>query len=90
LEDAVVLAAELAGDVPGALARYDRARRPRSQQVRRMARQDARISLSTSPVTYRLMTGLTRLAGGRVAARKTARLWDWTPPTLAAQVEKDT
>jgi 2-polyprenyl-6-methoxyphenol hydroxylase-like FAD-dependent oxidoreductase len=81
LEDAAVLAAELADDVPRALARYDRARRPRSQQVRRMARQDARISLSTSPVTYRLMTGLTRLAGGRVAARKTARLWDWTPPT---------
>jgi 2-polyprenyl-6-methoxyphenol hydroxylase-like FAD-dependent oxidoreductase len=82
LEDAAVLAAELAGDVPTALARYDQARRPRSQRVRRMARQDPAISLSTSPVVYGLMTGLTRLAGGGVAARKAARLWDWTPPTL--------
>ncbi|WP_433631456.1 hypothetical protein [Nocardia sp. CA-120079] len=45
-----------------------------------MARQDPRISLSTSPLVYGLLTRLTRLAGG-VAARKAARLWNWTPPT---------
>ncbi|MFB9686677.1 FAD-dependent monooxygenase [Amycolatopsis plumensis] len=87
LEDAAVLAAELAGatDVPAALARYDRARRPRSQRVARMARQDPKVSLSTSPLTHRLMTRLTRVAGGGVAARKAARLWDWFPPTERAE-----
>lgn len=69
LEDAAVLA-ELDGD----LQRYDRARRPRSQRVQRMARNDPRISLSSK--AYPVMAGLTRLAGGRVAARKAARLWD--------------
>ncbi|GAB3987151.1 FAD-dependent monooxygenase [Actinoallomurus acanthiterrae] len=82
LEDAVVLAAELADatDVPTALAAYDRARRPRGRQVARMARLDPRISLSTSPVTYRLATVLTRLAPADLSGRKTARLWSWTPP----------
>jgi 2-polyprenyl-6-methoxyphenol hydroxylase-like FAD-dependent oxidoreductase len=90
LEDATVLAAELthATDIPTALARYDQARRPRSQMVARMARQDPKISLSTSPLTYGLMTHLTRLAGGSVATRKAARLWDWTPPTPSEHAEK--
>ncbi|NBH08273.1 FAD-dependent monooxygenase [Amycolatopsis sp. SID8362] len=84
LEDAAVLAAELAGDsdVPTALARFDRSRRPRSQRVRQLARQDPAVSLSTSPVVYGLAAGLTRLAGGGVAARKAARLWTWTPPVI--------
>ncbi|WP_063825005.1 FAD-dependent monooxygenase [Nocardia pseudovaccinii] len=75
LEDAAVLAAELTGavEIPTALAQYDR---QRSQRVQRMARQDPRISLSTSPLVYGLLTRLTRLA-----ARKAARLWNWTPPT---------
>lgn len=90
LEDATVLAAELADatDIPAALARYDQARRPRSQMVARMARQDPKISLSTNPLTYGLMTSLTRLAGGGVAARKTARLWDWSPPSRRENAEK--
>jgi 2-polyprenyl-6-methoxyphenol hydroxylase-like FAD-dependent oxidoreductase len=75
LEDATVLAATLTDDVPSALTAYDRARRPRSQRVRRMARQDPKISLSTSALTYGLMTRLTRLAGNGLAARKAARLW---------------
>ncbi|MFD0684951.1 FAD-dependent monooxygenase [Actinomadura fibrosa] len=81
LEDAVVLAAETAGagDVAQALDRYDAARRPRARQVQRMARTDPRLSLSTSPVTYRLMTAMTRLASSGVARRKSARLWHWTP-----------
>jgi 2-polyprenyl-6-methoxyphenol hydroxylase-like FAD-dependent oxidoreductase len=86
LEDATVLAAQLAGGapVPDALAGYDRARRPRSQRVARLARTDPRISLSTNPLTYWLMTGLTRMTSSRLAERKTAWLWDWTPPALAA------
>lgn len=61
LEDAVVLAAEAVGadSVPQALDRYDKARRPRSQQVQRMARTDPRLSLSTSGATYRLMPAMT-------------------------------
>lgn len=71
LEDAAVLANDLAN--------YDRLRRPRSQKVRALARQDPKLSLSANAVTYRLLTSLTRLAGGGVAARKSARLWSWTP-----------
>jgi 2-polyprenyl-6-methoxyphenol hydroxylase-like FAD-dependent oxidoreductase len=85
LEDATVLAAQLAGGtpVPDALAGYDRTRLPRSQRVAHLARTDPRISLSTNPLTYWLMTGLTRLTSSRLADRKTAWLWDWTPPALA-------
>jgi 2-polyprenyl-6-methoxyphenol hydroxylase-like FAD-dependent oxidoreductase len=87
LEDATVLAAQLAGGapVPDALAGYDRARRPRSQRVAHLARTDPRISLSTNPLTWWLMTGLTRLTSSRLAERKTAWLWDWTPPALAGR-----
>lgn len=90
LEDAVVLAAEAARatSVPQALDRYDQARRPRTQQVQRMARTDPRLSLSTSPATYRLMTTMTRLASSGVARRKSARLWDWAPPALSAEVTR--
>jgi 2-polyprenyl-6-methoxyphenol hydroxylase-like FAD-dependent oxidoreductase len=87
LEDATVLAARLAGGapVPEALAGYDQARRPRSQRVARLARTDPRVSLSTNPLTWWLMTRLTRLSSSRLAARKTAWLWDWTPPAVAGQ-----
>ena len=85
-EDATVLAAALADnpDLPIALAGYDQARRPRSQQVVKMARLDPKISLSTSALTYRLMTTLTRLAPAGISDRKTARLWSWTPPRSLA------
>ena len=87
LEDATVLAARLAAGapVPEALAGYDRDRRPRSQRVARLARTDPRVSLSTNPLVYRLMTSLTRLSSSRLADRKTAWLWDWTPPPLPAR-----
>ncbi|MEV0388141.1 FAD-dependent monooxygenase [Nonomuraea sp. NPDC050643] len=88
LEDAVVLAAEATGPVPEALRRYDQARRPRTQQVQRMARTDPRLSLSTSGATYRLMTAMTRLASSGMARRKSARLWNWTPPALPTEVTR--
>jgi len=80
-EDATVLCARLAdnADVPTALAAYDRLRRPRSQRVAKAARADPRLSLSTSALTYRFMTSLTRLASARIGQRKTAWLWSWTP-----------
>jgi hypothetical protein len=60
-------------------------RAPRGQRVRRMARQDPAVSLAANPVVYGLMTGLTRLAGGGIAASKAAPLWDWIPPIRAAK-----
>jgi hypothetical protein len=82
-----VLAAQLAGgaSVPDALDGYDRTRRPRSQRVAHLARTDPGISLSTSALTYRVMTSLTRMTSSSLAERKTAWLWDWAPPPLAAQ-----
>jgi 2-polyprenyl-6-methoxyphenol hydroxylase-like FAD-dependent oxidoreductase len=84
LEDAVVLAAELAGGGPvtAALDRYDRARRPRTQQIVRMARTDPHYSLSTNTLAYHLLTGITRLAATTAVRRKTGRLWDWMPPRI--------
>ncbi|MFF9563538.1 FAD-dependent monooxygenase [Leifsonia sp. NPDC014704] len=86
LEDATSLSAELdrASDLPAALVRYDGDRRARTQMVARMARQDPKVSLSTSPLTYGLMTRLTRLVGGGIANRKAARLWEWSPPITSA------
>jgi 2-polyprenyl-6-methoxyphenol hydroxylase-like FAD-dependent oxidoreductase len=88
-EDATVLCTLVTDDayVPTALAAYDRLRKPRSQRVVRAARTDPKISLSTSALTYRLMTGLTRLASSRISRRKTAWLWSWAPPTTQAQPE---
>jgi 2-polyprenyl-6-methoxyphenol hydroxylase-like FAD-dependent oxidoreductase len=79
-----VLAAEVGrGDAVGdALLRYDRARRPRTQRIARMARTDPRVSLSTSPLVWGLSTGATRLASPALLQRKAARLWRWTPPDL--------
>lgn len=78
LEDAAVLATCLNGDreITTELALYDRLRRPRSQQVQHMARQDPKISLSTNALLYGLMTGVTQIAGGGIGARKSARLWN--------------
>ena len=86
LEDATVLAAELSvAPVAEALAAYDRTRRHRTQQVQRMARTDPKLTLSTSPFTYRIMTAMTRRVSSGVARRKSARLWDWTPPVVGAR-----
>jgi 2-polyprenyl-6-methoxyphenol hydroxylase-like FAD-dependent oxidoreductase len=89
-EDATVLCTLLANDadVPTALAAYDRLRKPRSQRVVTAARSDPKLSLSTSALTYRLMTSLTRLASSRIGRRKTAWLWSWTPPTTQEELSR--
>lgn len=77
LEDAVALArAQTPAD-------YDAVRRPRTQKVMRLAWTHPRVSLSTNPVTYGLMTRLTRLSSPALVQRKTAWLWGWTPPADA-------
>ncbi len=85
LEDAVTLAAALAGEtsVGTALARYDAERRPRAQAVARAARQAGRLGQRLShPLAVALRdTGL-RLAPSRATMRAILRHADWTPPSL--------
>ena len=80
LEDAVLLG-KCADDADpsDALAAYNRLRRPRSQRVARLARLDPRISLSTSPLMYTVMTTLTRTLGHAIADRKMKAVWTWSP-----------
>lgn len=88
IEDAVVLAAALAGepDVGGALGRYDRERRPRTQATARGARDDGR--RATSAAGYRMLTTMVRLMPGPVWRRALApdgnATWRWQPPGLGS------
>ncbi|MDF5755179.1 FAD-dependent monooxygenase [Spongiactinospora sp. TRM90649] len=87
LEDAVVLAASLAGEssIDAALRRYDTERRPRTQAIARGARADGR--RTTSRAAYRAMVtmiGLTPAPLWRagIAADGNAT-WRWRPPALS-------
>ncbi|MFJ3876668.1 FAD-dependent monooxygenase [Streptomyces sp. NPDC090077] len=85
LEDAVVLAAELAAgpDLPAALARYDSARRPRAQAVSRAARQAGRMGQQlTHPLALAARNTALRLAPSKATVRAVLRHADWTPPRL--------
>ncbi|WNM32607.1 FAD-dependent monooxygenase [Streptomyces sp. Li-HN-5-11] len=85
LEDAVTLAAALAGEptVDSALARYDTERRPRSQSVARAARQAGRMGQQlTHPLAVALRNTALRLAPSRVTVRAILRHADWSPPSL--------
>jgi 2-polyprenyl-6-methoxyphenol hydroxylase-like FAD-dependent oxidoreductase len=85
LEDAVVLAAALAGapHVEAALARYDAERRPRSRSVARAARQAGRMGHQlTHPLAVALRNTAIRIAPPAVPLRAMLRHVDWTPPAL--------
>ncbi|MFJ4982130.1 FAD-dependent monooxygenase [Streptomyces coeruleorubidus] len=85
LEDAAVLAAELATDptVESALARYDTERRPRSQSVARAARQAGRMGQQlTHPLAVAVRNTALRLAPSRATVHTILRHADWTPPGL--------
>ncbi|MET9958047.1 FAD-dependent monooxygenase [Streptomyces sp. NPDC006326] len=85
LEDAVVLAAELAAgpDVETALLRYDAVRRPRTQAVARAARLAGRMGHRLShPLAVSLRNGALRLAPSGATVRAILRHADWTPPRL--------
>jgi 2-polyprenyl-6-methoxyphenol hydroxylase-like FAD-dependent oxidoreductase len=84
MEDAVVLAASLQAetDMASALRRYDIERRPRSQGIARDARKRATISTSTRKSTYSAMRLAMRLMPPAIAARASARVWNWSPPHL--------
>ncbi|MCF2532405.1 FAD-dependent monooxygenase [Yinghuangia soli] len=85
LEDALVLAAVLAGtdDVDAALARYDLARRPRAEAVSRAARRTGRIGqqLQSRPAVA-LRNLAVRLTPARVALGEMVKHASWTPPAI--------
>ncbi|MGV9385789.1 FAD-dependent monooxygenase [Nonomuraea sp. NPDC003707] len=86
IEDAVVLAAALAGEptIEGALRRYDAERRPRTQSIARGADKDGRRLTSTA--AHRAMATMLRMVPGPlwrmgIAADGNAT-WRWEPPHL--------
>ncbi len=84
LEDAVVLTASLADrpdNVPAALARYDLARRERTQQLVRVSAQVGRIVAGCNPVTAWLRNQLVGLIPAGLFLRATDGALSWTPPT---------
>ncbi|MFF4381370.1 FAD-dependent monooxygenase [Kitasatospora sp. NPDC001547] len=86
LEDAVTLAAALAGSrtVEGALAHYDAARRPRSQTVARDARRAGRMGQQLAhPLAVGLRNAAIRLTPPGAMVRSVLRHADWTPPRIA-------
>ncbi|MEV4890945.1 FAD-dependent monooxygenase [Nonomuraea sp. NPDC055795] len=91
LEDAVVLAAALhsAPSTPSALARYDRARRPRAQAVARAARLTGRVGHRVrTPLALALRNTLIRVTPTALALGQMVRHADWTPPSLPARIER--
>ncbi|MFD1147236.1 FAD-dependent monooxygenase [Saccharothrix hoggarensis] len=86
-EDAVVLAAACARagrDVPGALAEYDRQRRPRTQSVARASRMMGRVGHRLrNPVAVALRDAAMRAVPSRVGLRAMDRFLGWVPPDLS-------
>lgn len=88
LEDAVTLAAALAEarTVEGALARYDEARRPRSQTVARDARRAGRMGQQLAhPLAVGLRNTAIRLTPPGAMIRTVLRHADWTPPRIGSR-----
>ncbi|UNS99115.1 FAD-dependent oxidoreductase [Streptomyces tubbatahanensis] len=86
IEDGVVLAHHAAPDADPlvALARYDRDRRPRTQDVVRRAARLLKLTSLRSPVTVAARDGLMRMASRTVPGlllRGFDGIADWRPPT---------
>lgn len=90
LEDAVVLAAELAGPGPigAALAAYDRARRPRARRVARLARfAGAAGQRLTNPGIVGLRNTAYRLLPGRFTIGSLNVVTSWRAPALTMRTD---
>ncbi|HVW45390.1 MAG TPA: FAD-dependent monooxygenase [Amycolatopsis sp.] len=86
IEDAAVLAAALAdtGDVPRALASYDRQRGPRTRAIARRSRQTGRLGVGLrNPLAVGLRDAMIRALPDRLAVRGTTSVTDWTPPRVS-------
>ncbi len=86
IEDAVTLAAALAGDaqVPDALRRYDGLRRPRTQSVVRASHRMGRFGQAHGPLSGPLRDLAVRLTPPAAAARGMRRVTGWVPPPIGA------
>ncbi|WP_307717816.1 FAD-dependent monooxygenase [Streptomyces sp. V4I23] len=85
LEDAVTLAAALAGEpsIDAALHRYDAERRPRAQSVARAARRAGRMGEQLAhPVAVAARNAALRLAPAGATVRAILRHAAWVPPRL--------
>ncbi|WP_327587561.1 FAD-dependent monooxygenase [Nonomuraea sp. NBC_00507] len=86
IEDAVVLAAALAGEptIEASLRRYDAERRPRTQATARGARKDG--GRTTSKAAHRVMATMIRLIPAPLWRKGIAAdgnaTWRWRPPRL--------
>ncbi|MFI9006424.1 FAD-dependent monooxygenase [Actinosynnema sp. NPDC053489] len=86
IEDAVVLAAACAraGDVPTALAEYDRRRRPRTQAMARASRALGRVGHRVrNPVAVAVRDAVMRAVPASVGRRGITKFLAWTPPSLS-------
>jgi 2-polyprenyl-6-methoxyphenol hydroxylase-like FAD-dependent oxidoreductase len=86
IEDAVTLAAAVAGDLglPDALRRYDGQRRPRTQSLVRMSHRMSRIGQAHGPVSGPLRDLAVRLTPVGAATRGMRRITGWVPPPIDA------
>jgi 2-polyprenyl-6-methoxyphenol hydroxylase-like FAD-dependent oxidoreductase len=84
IEDAVTLAAALAGepDVGHALSVYDEQRRKRTQSIVRLARRTGRMAQADGALTVALRGALARVVPPSAALRAVERITAWTPPPL--------
>lgn len=85
LEDAVVLAAALAGssDVPAAFAQYDGQRRPRVDAVVRAASRVRRMNALSNPLAVAARNSLVKLTPSATGLRSMARISHWKPPHIS-------
>ena len=81
LEDAVVLTACAAADVPAALADYDRARRERSQELVRASARIAQLANTGNPGAAWLRDLVARALPTTVYLRASADTFGWQPPS---------
>ncbi|GAA2689157.1 MULTISPECIES: FAD-dependent monooxygenase [Actinosynnema] len=81
LEDAVTLAAHLdaTGDVPAALAGYDRSRRPRTRRIARRSALLGAASLWSWPPAAAVRDHVARLTPASVTTHAMAPVLGWTP-----------
>lgn len=88
LEDAVVLCATLAEEdtVPAALARYDQARRPRTQMITEASRRMGRMKLMERPLGFLTRNLAMLVTPPRAGERAMARIGDWQPPELPGPI----
>ncbi|OFE15699.1 hypothetical protein BA895_21740 [Humibacillus sp. DSM 29435] len=82
IEDAVVLAAELARtpSQAAALKRYDTARRPRTEQVSKTAHRTGQMAQAQGRLAVPLRNAMMRLTPPSISTKMLERITAWTPP----------